>query len=113
MDRWNLMFIRAYAPSMAFMAAATLLLWLLPKSTDSPFLAIFTDIFRWLPLTTLAIGSISALWATFRLWQWQQGHSLTCGCGGLLGRERAGIRGRTDYRKCLACGQNWSSRHYE
>ena len=113
MDRWNWMLVRAYAPSMALTLAAMLLVWLLPKNTDNPFLAVFSDIFRWLPLITLAMGLVLTLWTTFRLWRWQQGDALTCECGGLLGRERPGIRGRTDYRKCLACGQNWSSRHYE
>lgn len=113
MDRWNLMFIRAYAPSIAFSAAAMFLLWLLPGKTDNPFLAVFADIFRWLPLLAMGISVVLAIWTTVRLWQWQQGNAISCECGGLLGRERPGIRGRTDYRKCLACGRNSSSRHYQ
>lgn len=112
MDRWNLMFIRTYAPSVALAMGALLLMWLLPDDTNNPFLKVFSDIFLWVPLIVLTVSAVSAVWATFRLRQWEQGDALACDCGGLLGRERPGIRGRSDYRKCLACGRNCASRNY-
>jgi hypothetical protein len=113
MDRWTWMALKVYAPSIGMGLLALVLMLMTPDQPNNPLVAPFAQIFQWASLAAmlaaLGLGAIAA----YSLWRWERGEALICDCGGLLGRERDGVRGRTDYRKCLACGKNVSSRYYE
>jgi hypothetical protein len=113
MDRWTWMALRLYAPAAAGAVVTVLALIPLSGLADGPLGLAFQPVLR---LGTLA-GAVATMAlfaiASIRLLRWIDGEGLLCECGGLLGRERPGIRGRTDYRRCLACNRAVSSRHYE
>lgn len=113
MDRWGRMCVRAFVPTALLFAATLVSTWPLNALRDNPFTAGLFDLVRWIPLLGFATTVSLASWTTYRLWQWEQGNALTCDCGGLLGRERSGVRGRGDYRRCLACGRCVNHRFYE
>src|SRR4249919_329862 len=106
MDRWGWMALRAYVPAGIALVVGVVSAWMVSGLQANPLLAGMSAPLQWVsPSAFLAAVGLSLL-ATYRLLQWERGNALTCDCGGLLGRERAGIRGRGDYRRCLACGRN-------
>jgi hypothetical protein len=112
MDRWTFMVFRAYGPCIGLGVLSAVFTLLGPEPSDGPFANPFATMFAWASFGA-ALASLGAgIFAAYSLWRWQRGLALACHCGGLLGRERPGIRGRTDYRQCLACGKNVSSNHY-
>jgi len=78
-----------------------------------PFLDAFAAPFEYATLALLGLSFALALHACFRLYGWSHGRGLLCQrCGCLLGRERPGKWGRSDYRRCLGCSSNTSKRDY-
>lgn len=113
MDRWTWMTLRLYAPAAAVAAVTMLIRVPLSGLVGGLFGPAFQPFLHWGTLAGAAMTFVLLAIASIRLWSWTDGHGLLCECGGLLGRERPGIRGRTDYRRCLACDRAISSRHYE
>ena len=112
MDRWTVMSIRIFAPAAVVALAALLASILIARLGSHPLLALAAEKLEWIPFGALLLAAVLACAGMYRLWRWQQGFALICDCGGLLGRERLGVRGRGDYRKCLACGRNINHSHY-
>lgn len=112
MDRWGWMALRAYVPAAFALVAGLVSAWVVSHLPAGSLIAGMLAPLRWVaPIAFLAAVGLSLL-ATYRLLQWERGSAPTCHCGGLLGRERPGIRGRGDYRRCLACGRAVNQRHY-
>lgn len=112
MDRWTLMVMRAYLPAAYGFAICFGLLFLAFHFRDAGLGELAAPAAQ-LSAFALACAGALALWATGRLWRAHYGKGRLCDCGGLLGRERPGVRGQTDYRRCLACGRAVSSRFYD
>lgn len=113
MDRWDWMYFRAFVPILLLLLATVASVWLVLGLRGNPYLSSLFEMARWIPLAGFVATLLFSTWTAYCLWRWGRGDALTCECGGLLGRERPGIRGRGDYRQCLACGGNVNHRHYE
>lgn len=113
MDRWTWMAMRLYAPAAATAVVTALARIMLSGLAVGPFGLSFQPVLRWGTLAGAIVTLGLLAIASFRLWRWTDGQGRLCDCGGVLGRERPGIRGRTDYRRCLACDRAVSSRYYE
>ena len=112
MDRWTWMTLRLYTPAAAVAVVTMLASVPLSRLAEGPLGLAFQPLLRWGTIAG-AVATLSLLAvASIRMWRWTNGEGLLCDCGGLLGRERPGIRGRTDYRRCLACDRAVSSRYY-
>ena len=63
-------------------------------------------------LFLMAVGGVWVLFSSFSLWKWYQGSSVDCchNCGGMTSYHQ-GIRGRSNYYKCMACGTNRADRY--
>jgi hypothetical protein len=107
------MYIKAFVPTALLLVATVTVTWLVSGLRDNPNFSSLFELARWIPFSGFAATLLLGAFTSYRLWRWGQGYALTCECGGLLGRERLGIRGRGDYRHCLACGRNVNHRHYE
>lgn len=113
MERWIWMTLRLYAPA-ATVAVVTMLARIpLSGLADGLLGLAFQPVLRWGTLAGAVVTLTLLTVASIRLWRWTDGVGLLCDCGGLLGRERPGIRGRTDYRRCLVCNRAVSSRYFE
>ncbi|GAB3097185.1 hypothetical protein [Lysobacter terrae] len=113
MDRWGWMALRAYVPTGFALIVGLVSAWAVSGLPADSVIAGMLAPLQWVsPIAFLAAVGLSLL-ATYRLLQWERGNAITCDCGGLLGRERPGIKGRGDYRKCLACGRFVNHRHYD
>jgi len=112
MDRWTVMALKIFMPSICFGLLALLLVFMAPDQTINPLIRPFAEMYLWLSLGAMLAALGFGIFSAYSLWRWQRGEALMCNCGGLLGRERPGIRGRTDYRTCLACGRHVSSKDY-
>jgi len=112
MDRWGWMALRAYAPAAFALLGGLVSAWVVAGLQASPLLASLYDLARRAPGLAFLLALGLGLFATYRLLQWERGKGPTCHCGGALGWEHPGIRGRADYRKCWACGRNVNHRHY-
>lgn len=112
MDRWTWMALKAYVPAMTALAGAVASMWVISGWKDNLYLAGMVGVASWVPIVGFAVAVGLGSWTTYRLWRWERGEALVCDCGGLLGRERPGVRDRGDYRRCLACGRNMNHRHY-
>ena len=110
MDRWTLMIVRAYLPATFALAVSFALLFAATRFRDMEVLAGLAESLGLAFAVALGFASLHALWMAGRLWRAERGRGLLCDCGGLLGRERPGVRGQTNYRRCLACGRAVSSR---
>lgn len=110
MDRFEWMGIRVFLPGALWMLASLVAIWLLSGLQASAYTAGLWNGLRWLPIAMLGFGLLLVGHALYRLWRWQRGEGLLCGCGGLLGREIDGRYG--PYRRCLACGRNVNERRY-
>jgi len=62
-------------------------------------------------IALLIIGAMWFLWSSINLWKWYQGYSneFCHNCGGMTTYHQ-GIRGRSNYYKCMACGVNRANR---
>lgn len=108
MHRIRWMLVRMYTPSLVMLAAAFMTSGQIGALGKSRLLAPLGEGLAWIPHALFALGVLSAVITSLRLWAWDTGRAPTCACGGLLGRERQGRYG--PYRKCLACGMNESVR---
>lgn len=113
MDRWTWMVWNALLPSIAVLVFAFASIWPIAALQDHPMTAGYFLIARWIPLVLFLVGVVMTAMVVWRLRAWERGEGMLCSCGGLLGREREGIRGRGRYRKCLACGSNRNHREYD
>lgn len=113
MERWTWMALRAYSPSFAALALAFALTWIASGWQDHPLLSPLTSVLGAVPLGLLVAAIGLGAYTSYRLWRWEQGQGFICECGGMLGRERPGIRDWGRYRRCFACGRNVNHRHYE
>jgi len=108
MQRTTLSQIRNFALPAYLVAIAFILKAIAVNMADSGYLAgLYTPI-SWAALAVFGIGLLFALQAGYQAWRWADGLDLACDCGGMLGSTRDGIRGQSDYRKCLGCGRNHS-----
>jgi hypothetical protein len=114
-NRWDWMAVRAYLPAVGALLAAAISTWALSGWHDSPLLAGIAQVARWVPLVALGATVALVVAPTYRLLRWRRGEGPHCpSCGGPLGHERDGYRGRSgSYRKCYACGDNVNHRHYK
>lgn len=113
MNRDHWMLIKVYAPALLLVLAALVLMGALSGLREYPQTAGFFNVWRCAPLGLLTWALGLAAMASYRLWRWEQGIGAVCPrCDGPLGRERPGIRGRGDYRKCMRCGDNINQRYY-
>jgi hypothetical protein len=108
MHRTTLSLIRNFTCPSFLVAMAFILKAIVVNMADSAHLAGLVTPFSWVPLAVFSIGLLFALHTGYRTWRWSEGLDLACDCGGMLGSVRDGIRGRSDYRKCLGCGRNHS-----
>jgi len=108
MGRMYWMAVRMYLPTMACLLGALGSTWALTKLGQSQYTAPLAASLAWMPYGLLALAGLLGIATSVRLWRWELGRALICGCGGLLGREREGRYGA--YRKCMACGRNHGSR---
>ncbi|GAB2621278.1 hypothetical protein [Novilysobacter erysipheiresistens] len=114
MDRWDWMAVRAYVPTAGLLLAALVSTGVLTRLQASPLLAGLVSGGKWLPVLLLTAAVVHFAWVTYRLCQADKGKGLLCGCGGLLGHERAGRASRGGaYRRCYACGRNINHHRYE
>jgi hypothetical protein len=113
MDRWGWMALKAYAPAFIGLLFSVGLELISGNLTTSPYLKGLAPVVE-LPSIAGFVASVGyAVWVTYQLKRWERGEALVCSCGGLLGWQRAGIRGWGAFRKCFACGRNVNHRHYE
>ncbi len=113
MDQTTWMLIRAYLPVAALFAIGLGLLVISPDADSGSLTAPIVNLFRWGSLLAMAAGAILLLVVSYRFWRWERGLGPACpNCGGPLGGERNGIRGRGDYRACLQCNKNVNERFY-
>lgn len=106
MHRTTLSLIRNFASPICLFVGALILKTVAVNLADSPYLAGLYTPTSWASLGVFLISLIMAALAGYRAWRWAEGRWSTCDCGGILGRVRDGIRGRSDYRKCFGCGRS-------
>lgn len=100
--------LRFLAPVMLIFLAITVRI-LAFKVANSPILASLHSLVTYVALGLFASGVLWMAVELFRVWQWEVGKDSVCPrCGGMLGFVHQGIRGRSDYRKCMGCWGNHS-----
>lgn len=100
---WNLIFVRAYWRGLAVFGTAIVVAIPLTKLQGSTLHQVAAA-GPWIVSTgaVAAIGLFAA--ATLRLRAWEADRMHACRhCSGPLGHVRGGIRGRSDFRRCLQC----------
>jgi hypothetical protein len=114
MDRWDWMYVRAYAPAVGALVIAVIGAKVAATLQGHPLLVGLADTAKWIPVGALAVAALLTTWTTYRIWQAHNGRGLLCECGGLLGREQPGRADRGGpFRRCLACTRRINHRHYE
>lgn len=103
MTRLHWMALRMYLPTLACLLLAFASTWLLAGAAPATFAHPLGDALRWMPYGLLGLAVVLGIVASARLFRWERGDALICGCGGLLGSEYAGRWGT--YRTCAACGR--------
>ena len=103
MTQLHWMAFRMYLPTLACLLLAFASTWLLTSAEPAAFAPPLGDALRWAPYALLGLSVLLGVVASVRLLRWDTGDALICGCGGLLGGERAGRFGT--YRTCAACGR--------
>lgn len=104
--------LRACWPGLVWLGIGVLSAGVGSGLAASPYSASLFDNLRWIPVGLFGLSVVSFASAGYRLWQWDRAGPACNHCGGPLGHEREGIRGRGNYRRCLACGINVNQRHY-
>lgn len=113
MDRTTWMLISAYLPVAALYAISLLILFAVPDVDPSSLVAPIVNIFRLGSFLAMCGGTLLLLVVSYRLWLWERGDGPACpNCGGPLGGEKIGIRGRGNYRVCFQCNKNVNERFY-
>lgn len=107
MNRWTFMVIKAYIPAFFAFSLAFGAKLFANRALESSYLMGFYSPISWASVAIFGIGVMWALYISIQLWRWSEGKGDSCHCGGMLGAVRDGIRGRSDYRKCMACGDNY------
>lgn len=110
MQRTTLSLIRNFACPACLLVGAVILKVVAVNVATSAYLAGLYAPISWASVGVLGVALLLALLAGYRAWRWSEGQWPTCDCGGMLGRVRDGIRGRSDYRKCMGCGRNHPDR---
>lgn len=107
------MLIRAYGPPCVLLVVAFAILFSAPEVRSGSYAAPIINLLPWVSLIPFAMGSWLLAAASFRLWRYERGEGPMCNkCGGPLGGEKVGKRGRGDYRTCMQCGTNVNERFY-
>lgn len=106
MQRATLSIIKAYAIPAYITLLAFIVKYVSLSMTKSAYLVGFYSPISWASLGIFGVGMLWSLMVSYRVWCWAEGRDVACSCGGMLGFVRDGVRGRSDYRKCMACGSN-------
>lgn len=100
---WTLIFVRAYWRALLIFSGAAVIATCLARLRGSMFEG-WAVAAPWV-LTAGAIAAVGLIGAaTLRLRAWEADRMRACQyCSGPLGHVREGIKGRSDYRRCLQC----------
>ena len=113
MDRTTWMTLKAYAPAAALLVVAFIALSAAKGLAGHPLSAAAFSMLRMVSLVAFGLALIALASATYRLWRWESGEGPMCPvCGGPLGSEKSGIKGRGGYRTCMQCGKHANERFY-
>lgn len=87
MDRWTLMAVRMYLPAAAVLLLFLALTFPVASMQGHAILGGIARIAWWGTGAGMVLGTVMAVFATFRLWQWERGNaSMMCECGGFANR---------------------------
>lgn len=106
MQRTTLSAIKAYAMPAFFTLIACIVQSFSLTMAKSVYLAGLHGPLWWVSFGLFGVGMLWFLLASYMMWRWVEGWDAACYCGGMLGFVRDGVGGRSDYRRCLGCGEN-------